>query len=348
MKKSSVGYAGGAAVLALILAVTGCSHKPSGVYLSQSRADPQVCLDFRTKGKVIFRDLSRDLSGAFVAESDYIVHKDVLVIKAFNLFGVKGSYELSIDGDTLVAANGMRFVKDTSGRTYTPLERANEAAKAQAQTEKEKAEREKAQIEADRVATEARRKREEANARQQEEERQLAIARQAEIVNAARAKSEAAEKAKEAKVAAIASLPTFTNQIVTIVPLQGEVCSNIAVVRASLDGIVYTVPDSASGGCISYTNLSLDDFTRFGVDTNLIAVAQERAVVRSQADAYYRAIAAQQGAQAAAAFQADWQKWWQQQQKSSPLAYAPGAAFAARYGITPHQGSVNFPIGRRR
>jgi hypothetical protein len=265
-------------------------------------------LDFRGNGKVIVRDLSSSV----IDETEYTVERGVVVIKVFKFFGVNGSLELSMDGDALVAADGRRYTKDTSGRTYTPAERVQEAARAQAEAAKARSEAAKARSEADKIKAEA-----EAKLRMAE------MTAQAEA-EAARAKieaekTEAIKRANAAKAAALAHLPSFTNQIVTITNLGGAVYTNIALVRASPDGIVYRTTDGAGGGCISYTNLSPDVLETFGIDTNCISIAQERAELKAAADAYDRAISAQKGAATAAGAPA-----------APPAAENP--AFQKRYG----------------
>lgn len=323
--------------LAATLVFAGCTHEPSGVYVSQADKEDQICLDFRPQGKVIIRDLSAPLSDPFVVESEYTQTRDIIVIKAFNVFGINGALELSINGSTLVAANGVKFVKDKSGRKYTPLERAKEVAKAEAEAMEVRIRQKAAWEEARRVAAEKElAQMHEAAKERDERSRELAAASMAKAEDEA-AKSRALQKANAAKIAAIASLPTFTNQIVTIVTSEGVGYTNISLIRASLDGIIYLVPESTIGGCIYYTNLALDDFARFNIDTNCIAIAEERAIVRSKAEAYESSIMAQQGTAAAAAFRADWERWWKQQQRNSPYAYAPSMAFQARYGLTPYR-----------
>jgi hypothetical protein len=67
----------------------------------------------------------------------------------------------------------------------------------------------------------------------------------------------------------------FTNRVVTFTNISGEVYSNITLVRADLDGLIYR--DGASGGRISFTNLGTPLLMSLGIPTNRIATAQARA-----------------------------------------------------------------------
>ena len=69
----------------ICLSLLGCSRKPSGIYLSQPGAsEERLCLDFRTDGKVVIKDLSSPL----VDESEYTTRNGVVTVKLFGFFGV--------------------------------------------------------------------------------------------------------------------------------------------------------------------------------------------------------------------------------------------------------------------
>jgi len=101
---------------------------------------------------------------------------------------------------------------------------------------------------------------------------------------------------------------TFTN-------VQGDVYTNVSLAHGDLDGITYFF--DGGGGFISYTNLSPDLLTQWGIPTNRIGIAEQRAAAKAAQDKefwaarnaqaqalqaqYAQQLAAQQAADAAAA-----------------------------------------------
>ena len=202
----------------LAISLSGCSNAPRGFYVSET-SKSTYCLEFKSNGKVLIRDLK----STYIAEQNFTVEKNVVRIDALKVGGVTSAVEFSIDGNRLINANGLQYKKDTSGRTYTPLERVAEANKISAQAElaqrqlalkekerelaelKMKAEQEKASAEQERLAALSR----------QEQERIAALSKQAEEEQA-RAIEQAKLDKENAKRYAAAHLPAFTNQIVTL------------------------------------------------------------------------------------------------------------------------------------
>jgi hypothetical protein len=320
------GFRVGFATLTLTLLLAGCSKGLNGFYITESHGTT-VVLEFRPDRTVIIRDLS----DSFVTRSTYSLERNTVTIQMFKLLGMNSALELSIEGQTLVSGNGLRFVKDVSGRTYSPVELARAKAEAEARVARAAAVAEKARVEAERVRAEAARLRAEAEARARAEE-----ARRRAELDAEQARQKAAEEAavartKAARAEAVAHLPSFSNQIVTLTTLSGNAYTNISLVKADADGVIYGIPESVGGGRISYTNLSADTLVGLGLNTNIIGVAEERAVVKAAADEYYRAISEQQGIEAAAAFKADYERWLEEQRYQSSMQ----AGFYGRYGGTP-------------
>ena len=68
---------------------------------------------------------------------------------------------------------------------------------------------------------------------------------------------------------------TFTN-------LHAEVYTNVTLVRGNLDGVTYFCDDG--GGFVSYTNLSPDLLTQWGIPTNRIGIAAQRAADKAEQD----------------------------------------------------------------
>ncbi len=82
---------------------------------------------------------------------------------------------------------------------------------------------------------------------------------------------------------------TFTNQTANFTDLEGRIYSRVQLVRGDLDGLIWR--RGASGGRICYTNLDPCLLESFGISTNRIAIAQERAEHKAVADARYRTLA---------------------------------------------------------
>jgi hypothetical protein len=72
----------------------------------------------------------------------------------------------------------------------------------------------------------------------------------------------------------------FTNRVETLTNLQGQVYSNVDLVRADLDGLVYR--SETGGGRISFTNLSPARLESLGIPTNRIAMAADRAAMNAE------------------------------------------------------------------
>ena len=82
---------------------------------------------------------------------------------------------------------------------------------------------------------------------------------------------------------------TFTNRTANFTDLEGRIYSRVQLVRGDLDGLIWR--RGASGGRICYTNLDPCLLESFGISTNRIAIAQERAEHKAVADARYRTLA---------------------------------------------------------
>src|SRR3569832_25142 len=67
----------------------------------------------------------------------------------------------------------------------------------------------------------------------------------------------------------------LTNQTGTFTNLEGSVVSAVQLVRADGDGVIWV--DGASGGRVCYTNLHPSLLEKWGIPTNRIQVARERA-----------------------------------------------------------------------
>lgn len=67
----------------------------------------------------------------------------------------------------------------------------------------------------------------------------------------------------------------FTNRIETFTNLQGEVFSQVTLIRGDLDGVIWR--KGASGGRVCYTNLPLGFVAHLGISTNRVQIARRRA-----------------------------------------------------------------------
>ncbi|MGO8926773.1 MAG: hypothetical protein ACLQU3_07785 [Limisphaerales bacterium] len=317
----------------LAISVSGCSKSPKGFYVSQNLGTLCV-LELKSHGRVLIRDLSEESPS--VAETTFVVENGIVRIHEFKVGGTTSAWEFSMVKDTLVTAKGIKFNKDTSSKTYSPAERL---AERKAEEEKEEAEERKQaeqQAEQERKQEEQRllaqkarevedlKLKEQADKQHAERERIAALQKQAEQE---RAKAiEDAKIAKEnAKRYAAEHLPTFTNQIATLMSNDGRIYSNICLKRASLDGIVYTFTNALGGGLIPNPKLDPDTLESLNIDTNMIAVGEDRALVKAELDRQYNLMVAQVGATKADEYRRD-----MNQRLNS---YAGQQAFAMQYGI---------------
>jgi hypothetical protein len=314
-----------ACLFSIIVAVClcGCGGKSlKGFYVSQN-PDVPSCLEFKSNGKVIVRDLS-SLS-ASVDETTYTVDRHTVRIHEIKLGGNTSAVEFSLTGDTLISANGFQFKKDTSGKTYTPAERLAEAKKTAAEAEQERLQalRTQGQLEEkERARRAAERKLEQEKAAAQAADRTF-------LANIVREQEEAESKAKtekeNAKRFAAEHLPAFTNLIVTLTCNDNTTFSNIALISASLDGLVYRITNGVGGGLIPYTQLDAKTFEDLHIDTNIIEVAEERSRIKAELDRQYNQMLAQEGAAKANEFRRTWNQ--------RLTTYSAEAAFARRYGL---------------
>lgn len=84
---------------------------------------------------------------------------------------------------------------------------------------------------------------------------------------------------------------TFTNR-------QNVTYTNVTLSQANMDGVIYMC--DSGGGLISYTNLSPDLLEQWGIPTNRIQMAEERAGEKAERDKeYWQSRYAQQQALAA-------------------------------------------------
>ena len=81
----------------------------------------------------------------------------------------------------------------------------------------------------------------------------------------------------------------FTYRTATFTNLQGEAYKNVQLVRGDQDGLIWR--EGASGGRICYTNLAPELLESFGISSNRIAIARDRAEHKAVADARYHALA---------------------------------------------------------
>jgi hypothetical protein len=258
----------------IILGMTGCSKPPRGFYVSQN-SKTTCCLEFKNGGKVIIRDLH----SMFVDVQTYTVEKNVVRINQFRLGGVSSVIEFSIDGNRLISANGLQFKKDTSGKSYTPMERIAELNKVRSETDKIQS-----QIlltnkwleikKEERRLSEIRFQQESQRLTWEQVKRFADAKRVADEKEAARLKA-IADKEYAKRVAA-AYLPVFTNQIVTIMCNDGITYSNISLAGSTLDGITYRIPEKTEGGCISYLRITPEILEELHINTNLVDVARDR------------------------------------------------------------------------
>ena len=103
--------------------------------------------------------------------------------------------------------------------------------------------------------------------------------------------------------AALAQDITFTNRTATFTNLEGRLFSNVTLVRASQDGVIWR--DDSGGGQVSYTNLNPALLKEWGIPLERIEQARVRAGQKAVADAQRRAaLAAQLAAQQAAQLEA--------------------------------------------
>jgi len=72
----------------------------------------------------------------------------------------------------------------------------------------------------------------------------------------------------------------FTNRVETFTNLQGQVFSQVMLIRGDLDGVVWR--KEASGGRICFTNLSLGFMAYLGIPTNRVQIARTRAAQSAQ------------------------------------------------------------------
>jgi uncharacterized protein YjbI with pentapeptide repeats len=86
---------------------------------------------------------------------------------------------------------------------------------------------------------------------------------------------------------ALAQDTTFTNRVATFTNLQGVVYKGVTLTKADLDGVIYREP--AGGGRVCYTNLSPALLEAWGMPTNRIQIAQDRAKRKAVFDAQYNA-----------------------------------------------------------
>lgn len=67
----------------------------------------------------------------------------------------------------------------------------------------------------------------------------------------------------------------FTDRVVTFTNLQGNLFEGVSLIKADLDGVIWR--KEASGGRVIFTNLSPELIESWGIPTNRIAIARERA-----------------------------------------------------------------------
>ena len=284
-------------------------------------------MEFKSNGKVIIRDLSS--LDASVSETTFAIDKGTVRIQEFKLASHSSAIEFSMLSNTLISASGLRFTNDISGKTYTPAERLAEAKRISAEAEKQRLERlarqeQRARAE-EQKAIEAT-KRAEADVQKEVQAMEQRDAEKARLAASVKqAEEEKARTIEKAKRYAAEHLPLFTNQIVTLTDSDNTTYSNICLTRASLDGVVYRFTDAVGGGCIAYPKLGIETLAALNIDTNMIAVSEERAVIQAEILKQYKELLAREGAAAANAYRKEWNTRLGQ--------YSARDAFNRRYGL---------------
>ena len=204
-------------------------------------------------------------------QSNYTIKKGILTIQHPQFFSYYHPLEMSILPDMLVAADGLKFVKDVSDKTYSPAEIADIRAKTEAEAfmQKSKAEEAKQNVEKESITAETELKNrqleldarvrmseiESVMIRKQQEEKRLAAVQNA-LVN---------------RENAINSLPNVANKVISFEPLiEGGAYSNMTLVRATFDGIIYKI--SGGGGVISLSKIPVPILESVGYNTNYIQI----------------------------------------------------------------------------
>jgi hypothetical protein len=89
------------------------------------------------------------------------------------------------------------------------------------------------------------------------------------------------------RIAAASDFIDLKGRVATFTNLQGEAFSDVSLVRGDLDGIIWR--KGASGGRVCYTNIDCAIITDWGIPSNRVSIAKERADRKALADAAYRA-----------------------------------------------------------
>lgn len=117
-----------------------------------------------------------------------------------------------------------------------------------------------------------------------------------------------------------ASLPKFTNSIISFTALDRVEYTNIVCIKSTLDGFVYRFGDSIGGGLISVSKIPLNVLQSLGYNTNYIdkyiTLEKQRATTRAMSRS------------------TPIQSQPQPQQYRIPLSESERRAYGARYGIT--------------
>ena len=141
------------------------------------------------------------------------------------------------------------------------------------------------------------------------------------------------EMAKALKLAAVAFLLAARSVLaqtgdtidlkdvtVTFTNLHAEVYTNVTLARANLDGVIYFC--DGGGGQVSYTNLSPELLAQWGIPTNRIGIAAQRAAAKAQQDQQFWAARNAQ----AQALQAQYAQQLAEEQAKEAAAAAAAAA----------------------
>jgi len=107
---------------------------------------------------------------------------------------------------------------------------------------------------------------------------------------------------------AASDLIDLRSRITTFTNLQGQAFSNVTLIRADLDGVLWR--KEASGGRVCYTNLDLGLLELWGIPTNRAEIARERAAKTAAAHSRFlaeRAAAADVEAQSREQARLEWE-----------------------------------------
>lgn len=212
-----------------------------------------------------------------IEQSEYTIKKGIVTILAPKFFSYTRPLELSIRADTLTAADGLQFVRDASGRTYSPAEIADLKMKADAEAFIQKSKAEEAKEKAEQARAEALQK--SIAAEQELKKVELELATKVKLAELEKIDQDkqllaqrlaAMEQVRRETEDAINSLPVVANKTISFDSLDGVRFTNITLTKATLDGIIYT--EGAGGGTLSLSRIPVQTLASMGYNTNYIRI----------------------------------------------------------------------------